>query len=803
MTSFQLDITCATAGGTYSFTQDTNSRLIGGSRFLDYFESQPKMLEFDLENSSTTGAVNFLSSSCALWDSGTGALAIGDIVEYYVSPTNLSTGEESASAKYFYGQVASLRQGTNGQLHVIAFDRLKRYDYISQPQIVYDGYRDRVAYTVGTIASGTYAYKLAFESVDSDGHYPGVQIALLTNDYFFDYGLDINTGGAGAGDLGEGYAYAQAFIAPDVEILGVLTQGDYTEDVSATEHSVMRVSIREDDGADRPSTTTLFYVDVTLTTTGPQWLWTYFDITNHTFERLVPGQKYWVHVEHYSTDATYPGTWQFYIDTNGQYCNNQLDAHFVYGSVPLDAGSSEGPGNFCAFPLLVEVVPLAPTDYIYYLDGATPKLVITRLSESYPGLAEPPTVLPSVPESDDRGRLSYYYGTITVDDAFEGLIEMAPGLTHDVNSDIDLTLDLYRTTGKSYGDCLRELCDLFSFNDSGTYNQSVVSNPAAAPTYIYQRRRKNTTDDTSSKTFSFAADASAEEEKRIISCDLRRTAFDRPGSVKVTGKSVDGTPIIVTRDDRMLTYSLYELSDLPVQEVVYDPNLTTLSAVHKRAYAILDSYHRNTWEGTLVVDGVYPNLMAADSVANGSGGIITLNYSPLGISATKFKVLGVRVGTNTTEISVTNADRIRKNTIKDMQKQVFATAEYTSPTEPQSTIYIYARSTTVVTTALLYAQLSSDGVGTILDSHGNYAAHRVPCTKLTVPGGASPYNQTSYYAVFEAENGYGTVESMQLYAALTGGSAVATYDLGSIDLVAQPYKTKLSRVVLDFACKAS
>jgi len=802
MTSFQLDITHS--GGTYSITHDgAGSRLIGGSRVLDYFESHAKKVEFDLENSSTTGALNFLSSSCAVWDSGTGAMAIGDIVEYWLYPTSFTTGIEGALTKYFYGQVASLHQTNDGTLHVVAYDALKRYDYMTEQQTVYSGYRDRYARTVGTIASGTYAYKLAFESVDSDGLYPGAQIALLTNDYFFDYGCDIDAGGAGAGDLGEGYAYAQAFIAPDVEILGVLTHGDYTEDVSATEHSVLRFSIREDDGADRPSTTMLFYVDVTLTVTGVQWLWTYFDTTNHTFERLVPGRKYWVHVEHYSTDATYPGTWQFYIDTNGTYCNDQADAHHVYGSIPLDAGSSEGPGNFYAFPLLAEVIALPPTDYLYYLDGATPKLVITKLTASYPGLDSPPTVLPSVPSSTDRGRLSYYYGTITVDDAFEGLIELAPLLNHDAETDIDLAIDMYRTTGKSYGDCLRELCDLFAYNNSGTYNQCVVSNPASAPTYIYQRRRRNTTDDASSKTFSFGHDAATGEEARIISCDLRKTVEGRPGSVKVVGKSIDGTPIIVTRDDRMLSYSLYEQSDLPIQEVVYDPNLTTLSDAHKRAYAILDSYHRSAWEGTLMVDGVYPHLMMVDSESWGSGGIITLNYSPLGISATKFKVLGVRVGTNTTEIEITNAGKLRKNTIRENQKKTFATENYASPVEPQSTIYIYARSETVVTSTSLFAQLSSNGVGTILASHGNYAAHRVPCTKLTVPGGASPYNVNSYYAVFEAENGYGDVESMQLYEDLTGGSAVATYDLGSISLLAQPYKSKLSRVILDFACKAA
>jgi hypothetical protein len=196
--------------------------------------------------------------------------------------------------------------------------------------------------------------------------------------------------------------------------------------------------------------------------------------------------------------------------------------------------------------------------------------------------------------------------------------------------------------------------------------------------------------------------------------------------------------------------------------------------------------------------------MSVTSGTWGSGEIIELNYSPYGISNLKLKVLGVRVGTNTTELTVTNADRLKKNVIRDDHKRLLATEAFVSPTEPTRTIYIYARSTTVVTSTSLFAQLSKDGTGTILDGHGNYTPHRVPATKLTTTSGtSSPYNQNSYYAVFEAENGYGDIESMQLFEDLTGGSNVATYDLGSINLVAQPYKTKLTRVILDFACKAS
>lgn len=787
------------SGGTLTFDETTNATRVK-SRAYSHDVNHPSKLTFALENRRSTAADNLLSSSFAGWSSANpAALAVGMAVECDLAPTDFTTGLPGANAEYFHGFITSIEQTDGGSLTVTARDYLYPYDHLYVPKICYQSYRDYYSRDVGTIASGTYAYKLAIESVDSDGLYPGVNISLLTDDYFMDYGLDIDSGGAGGADLGAGYAWAQAFIAENVEILGALLQGNYTEDPSATEHSVLRVSIRDDDGADRPSTTSLFYADVELTSTGAQWLWVYFDDTDHTFERLIPGRKYWLHVEHYSTDETYPGSWQHYLDTNGQYRNNQTDAHFVFGSVPLDSGSSEGPGNLCAFPYLAKVVTILPSMYLYYLDGATPKLVLTKLPSAYPGLQSPPTVLPSAPLSDDRGRVSYYYDAPTLKTTFEELIdqEYDNNATDNVDANITLPLPLYKTSGKPIGECLRELADLYGYDDSGTYNQCAIL--AGHDTFtIDVARRKNITDDSSVVTFAHGADTATDAHRKIIRADLRKTSEDIPAVIRVVGRSSDGQPIICERDGRGVGAGNYiDTVHHRLTKTINDASITTLEAANSAAWAALDRYSRASWEGEIEVSGVYPHLISRSSGTYGSGEIITVTHSLFGMSAVKLAVTGIEVGNNTTVIRVSNADARVDNLVRARMANSRRTDAFVSGADDQTYLYlyVYAYDTTADTT--LYMQLTQSGA--ILNSHSNYAAHRVPCTRLTQPSGGTDYGTVVYRAEFAPENGYGRTDSIRLYSDLTGGTLEAEYDFSTLaDLSQEFYKSKTMTVVVEF-----
>ncbi len=788
------------SGGTLTFDRSTNTTRLK-SRLLSQDVNYSAILTFTLENHRTAAADNLLSSSFAGWSSNNpAALAVGMGIDYDVTPTDFSTGLPGSSAEYFHGFITSISQEENGDLTIVARDYLYPYENLYFPKVSYTSYRDYYSRDVGVISSGTYAYKLAIESVDSDGYYPGVDVSFLTDDFFFDYDTDIDSGGAGGADLTAGNAFAQAFIAEDVEVLGVLFQGDYTEDPSATEHSVLRVSIRDDDGADRPSTSSLFYVDIELTATGAQWIWTYFDTTNETFERLLPGRKYWIHVEHYTTDATYPGYWQHYVNASGTYVCDQTDAHYVYGSVPLDSGSNESAGNLVAFAYLAKRVTIAPENYVYYLDGATPKLVLLSLPTTYPGLPNPPTVLPETLAPTDRGRVSYYYSTRQLRYVFEDIInlEFDNNAAPDVNSNIDLGLAVYKTSGKPLGTCLRELADLYGYNNSGTYNQCAIL--AGHDTFeINVARRKNITDDASVVSFMYGADTATDSYRRILSASFTKSSEHIPGVVRVVGQSTDGRPIICERDGRGVGVGNYtDTVNHRLTKIVTDPSLTTLDAVNRRAWTELDRYSRTSWDGEIVVSGVYPQLISRSSGTYGSGEIITITHSLFGLSAVKFAVTGIDVGTNSTKIRVTNANVRRDNLVRDSVESARRAEAFTSGQDDQTYRYVYVYRVDVTADTTLYAQLCSAD-GTIIGSHSNYTAHRVPCTRLTQPSGGTDYGTVVYRAEFAPENGYGTVERIELYSDLTGGTEEAEFDFSAhADSAHEFYKAKTMTVVVEY-----
>ena len=779
-------------GGTLTFDNTTNATRVQ-SREYNHDVNYPGKLTFILENRRTTDTDNLLNDACTAWTSGATAIALGMEVVYSLVPNSLSTGLPGSLTEYFRGFITAIEQTSDGSLKITARDYLYCFEGLYIPKISYTNYRDYYSRDVGIIASGDYAYKLAFEGVDSTGYYPGVEIALLTDDYFFDYGCDIDGGGAGGADLTEGYAWAQAFIAEDVEILGILLQGNYTEDPSATDASVLRISIQEDDGADRPDGTKLFYKDVELTSTGAQWLWVYFDTTNHTFERLIPGKKYWVHVEHYSTDASYPGYWQHYINVDGGYCNSEPDAHFVYGSVPLDSGSTENEGNLFAFPLLAKVVPLRATDYTYYLDGATPKLAILSLPTSYPGLSSPPTILPEIPSSDDRGRLSYYYDTIEIRDIMSDIFLQEPDHNYPatIESDISRSVPVYKTNGKSLGECLRELCDVYGFYVSGDYYKtSMIHMYTGGAHGYYVGRRKDTASGAASCTFAYG--------DRILSARLERTAVGTPTVVRITGRGLDGEPIIVERDGRGATDAFITRSKHRVTKLISDSSLTTLEAVNSRAWAELDRFTADAWEGEIVLSGVYPNLIIRSSDYYGSGVIMNITYPIYGLDGVKFAVTGIDVGVNTTTVRLTNADRLTDSVQANTSRQLLRSDSFLSGVDDQTYRYLYVYQPTVNADLTLYMQLCQ-GNTAILDSHSNYTAHRVPCTLLTQPSGGTDYDTVVFRAEFAPENGYGTVERIELYTDATGGSEVAEWVFQyEIDNAAKFYKTKKTRVVVEF-----
>ena len=420
----------------------------------------------------------------------------------------------------------------------------------------------------------------------------------------------------------------------------------------------------------------------------------------------------------------------------------------------------------------------------------------------YPGLKNPPSVMPTIPQSDDRGRVSYYYATIDAETVMDRLItcgaqffKTSTTYLTDTDANITKALDVYRTRGKTYGECLRELADMYSYVSGSTYQCSLCHRWNGSYHYISLAKRL-TTADTPVLTLAPGYDSTTANHQRIVNADLRRSSGDRPAAVLVVGKDADGKPIYAKRDDA--TY--IATSCLPHTLVEYDSGINTLAEANRRAYDLLDGIDRESWEGTVRISGVYPQLISRSAGSYGSGQIITLTHSRYALSAEDFKVTAIEIGNDdTTLVTLSNRPRLSGNWIQRANVMAKRSASLQSP-DPETTLYIVMRKSDVVTDSTTYMQLcSADGV--ILGSHSNYDAHRVLCTRLATPTGMDDYNTYTYHAEFGAENGCGEIERIELYSEATIGTQLAQYDFSSeVGADTEPYKTKYTRIVVDFHC---
>jgi hypothetical protein len=262
----------------------------------------------------------------------------------------------------------------------------------------------------------------------------------------------------------------------------------------------------------------------------------------------------------------------------------------------------------------------------------------------------------------------------------------------------------------------------------------------------------------------------------------------------VIGKAADGSPLICQRDDRAMTTSFRTKSKMVLLDTLTDESLNTLAEVDRKAWQMLDGYARGTWEGTITVAGVYPDLFDLNtaSATYGAGGHIHLNYSPLGITGSaEFHVKGIVLHENTTEVQITNQDLLVLNVFTDSRGRAERSEAFAAPDDPFQYIFISGFYDGVEAAATLCSA----------DNTPLARSYRVPCTKFT---SRSAYNTNTYHAEFEIFNGYAEtpelITSVELYDAATGGVEQAHIDLSTSERV---YKWSTTKVIAEVHCKAS
>jgi hypothetical protein len=725
------------AGKYYTITEAIHQKVI--SRTLEWTENYPRKLTFQLENRTTIATDNLLSASFAGWDSGTGAIDIGTRVNYFVYPESAPT----TKTEVFWGIITEISQTSGGILTIVARDYLEKYEYIQPTAIIFNTFRDQQLKL-----TTEHGETRTIDGITETGiMLPPLFVGVATTDIQ----TDLNTVSNHNADIADGVDFwevAQAFLAKGDGLIGV----NYNYSTAAvTVVGNIYCTIQADldglpSGVDIATFETLIGMGTNFVNVQVNYAAVGYPIL------LEPGAKYWII---WRCDQTIVGGVAInYGDTLPT--NPYTDRRWYRCLTPIDVWTESAADqnmdvvlDFCNYD------EIAADDYYY--DGPNDRIVVRVQSNPITTVAGYYTIR--------RGKVSFYYGSVSTQTVFERLIGYDPDVYDEVSGDCDTTLSLYQTRGKSIAECFRELCD--TFETTGAYS---------GYQHIVAAYRNGDDEDiikvgfkpwTGSRVFSHGADTSTDDEVRIISLNLKRTTSLRPASVIVIGKDPSGGPIIVERDDQGLGASSFRTkSKMALLTSHTDEAINSIADADRKAWQILDSLSRNVWEGTITVAGIFPDLFCLDntSVFYGAGGHIHLNYSPLGISNVQLHVKGIVLHENTTEVQVSNDDLLLLNALTDTRGRAERSESFLAPDDPYTTVFISKYVDVVEDLATLYMQLCTADNTCITEGF------RVLCTKTS----NSRYNSNTYHAEFATINGHtvdGTpVNRLELYTLRTLGT---------------------------------
>ena len=769
----------------YRGTGSTNRML---SWELQVNENHPKKLTLLLSNGMTTTTENLLSSSCAVWSSGTGALARGDAVRFGLYQSDGSTVDVR-----FDGYITDIKALPAGKLQIVCVDPSARLDYEHRTLTHGANYRDQVIKAVSTSQGLLYMSGVSEADVVEPFAFVGyahteTRVALGDGNNSTDHAM-----------TDQDDWVAQPFIAEGDGMLGFkvrITTDVYRDKDTLGAIDSLKCYIRMDDD-NSPGRTIwqpvggkiygldICHVDDTFEVE---------TISSNEPLRLVKGQRYWLEF----------GMWYDNLDPNAEVTVEAEDADTTESPVNAYKYAVGGAAaawesgqvldvtlDFCDY----EEIPRDQYKFypvIDWLDFNTEKGLTALSSPSY---------------TYYRGKLSFYYGTITKEQLCQRLIEANTGLLKDLSTSLDRTFGVYSTRGKSLGDCLREIMDVYENSGSWDGYQSVMAHYMdGSSIHRLKVGKRKKTSDSATYILSSPLDRSNTDEHLVMAggMNLRQTNKMKYARVLVTGKSPNGDPIVVTRSDQAKSTSFWDqMHGLAETMVVNDENIQTLEEADKMAYRLLDAVNRDDWEGQLQLSGQHDDMFewTTNDVSYGSGEIITLYWSKLGISNEKFKVKQMILRPYTTTIYVSNEDPLLRNKMTEGWGRAERTEGFLAPVGTPEVIYGSSYTGTTITTATLYMELC-DSSGTALDG-----SQRVLCTKLS----STDYNLNVYHAEFPAGNGHsstiGGVGQIKLYDDKLTGSLIATVDLtrtvSSIVIDEEVDKFQGTRLIFEVLADAS
>lgn len=719
-TDYEIILYRKGTAGSITMAANDSSYVVAGSRKLTRNENDISTLEFSLSNGSAIAAENFLSSSFAGWSGGvTGALQLGDYVKYSLYPTKTLT-----KTQYFYGKIVEMQQTQDGQLKVTAQDYLKKLGR-EYTKVLYDGYRDSVAKTA------TWADGAVVISGVTDVYIitPIAYVALATDDKMETVG---STTQRPSENLVTG-AVAQAYMATQNGMIGLRVSFQNPDGLRT---GTIKVALQADNGAgtapsgiDLASDTA--YLDGT--TTG----WVVFDIdftTGGVPVPLVTNKMYWI-VFSYVSGGTLLGGYVYTVLPTSTY---PVSSHLWKSD-----GTNWATQASESIKMDVHTVNYSPVEPENHVFDDSANSIYCKVDSVAP--VQTQTFVTPV-----RGMVSYFYGTLTNQEITDALLALNTGLISGSSANQVATSGTFSTLGKKLLESLQELAD--QYQPSGTWAglQLAFAHYESAGSHYVKFGKRLTTADASYATFSHGFDSATDDEVRIMDYSGLKLRTDlRPSSVVVIGKDSAGNPLCYTVTDSALSGSFEaRMEGFANVLKLADENISKLADVQARGDGALVAYSTNVWEGQLKVSGVYPDLIDMDtaSASFGSGKIITLNLSPLGISATKFKVKGVVVEANHTTITLSNDDVMVNNAQRYYNDKAQRSEAFLAPVGLVDNIYVAVYYAGAVDWNEGYAFMGlADGSGNRLTG-----LIGVECTKHPVVA----MNLNVYHAEFEVDNGY-------------------------------------------------
>ena len=773
-TDYEIILYRKGTAGTITQAPGDATYVIAGSRKLTRNENDISTLEFSLSNGSTVAAKNFLSASFAGWSGGvTGALQLGDYVKYSLYPTKAPT----TKTQYFYGKIVELQQTQDGQLHVKALDYLKKLER-EYTKVIYKGYVDSAPKTA-TWADGAVVIS---GLTDADIVTPITYAALALNDSTTTFTTSTT---AGAGNMVTG-PVAQPYVVTQNGLLGV----SFTLQASPTTATVVqiKVAIQADNGSGAPDGTDIVSATVSRTVDATE---VYdLDLTAASIPtRLIVGNLYWIVLTHLAS----VNTW-LYCLTRTPLSTNPY-SYYLFKSDGVNWATMTN--SACQITVHTTQDESMDTGR-YYLSG-TNLVLFDKMAAPIPTQSFVTPV---------RGLVSYFYDTLTNQEIADALLALNTGLISGSSANQVMTSGTFSTLGKRLLESLQELADQYMPSGAWSGYQLAFAHYESGGSHYVKFGQRLTTADASYATFSHGFDSATDDELRIIDWSGLKLRTDlRPSSVVVIGKDATGNPLCYTVTDRALSGSFESRMEGFANVLkLSDENLAKLLDVQARGDGALAAYSTNVWEGQLKVSGVYPDLIDMDtaSASFGSGKVITLNLSPLGISALKLKVKGVVVEANTTTITLSNDDVLVDNAQRYYNAKSSRSEAFLAPVGLVDNMYIAVFYDARVDWA------EGDAFMGLADGSGNRLTGLVgvECTKHSV----SALNLNVYHAEFEMDNGYSTppkglsqiwLGSLDTFEGLSAAYLKRYYLYnGSAPIRDERFdKFKTSRLIVDFLTK--